>query len=188
MTKEENPQTQERDFPLSWKAQTPRFPHSHRTTTAAVLASKHNQTKSKPQRPALLATFPTYPQIPPRKQKNRLLMSVIQPTRDDHNHERTPRPDIVRENHRQPSGQRDYADDQHHRRILKKGGHRLHGNLPASHHRELDDNAVTDRSACLERLCATTWSCNRITDLSAAFGNGLSGRSVLGRKIKPRIR
>jgi hypothetical protein len=67
MTKEENPQTQERDFPLSWKAQTPRFPHSHRTTTAAVLASKHNQTKSKPQRPALLATFPTYPQIPPRK-------------------------------------------------------------------------------------------------------------------------
>jgi len=69
MTKEENPQTQERDFPLSWKAQTPRFPHSHRTTTAAVLASKHNQTKSKPQRPALLATFPTYPQIPPRKQR-----------------------------------------------------------------------------------------------------------------------
>jgi len=28
MTKEENPQTQERDFPLSWKAQTPRFPQS----------------------------------------------------------------------------------------------------------------------------------------------------------------
>ena len=26
MTKEENPQNQERDFPLSWKAQTPRFP------------------------------------------------------------------------------------------------------------------------------------------------------------------
>ena len=66
----------------------------------------------------------------------------------DHNHERTPRPDIVRENHRQPSGQRDYADDQHHRRILKKGGHRLHGSLPASHHRERDDNAVqTDQPA-----------------------------------------
>jgi len=43
MTKEENPQTQERDFPLSWKAQTPRFPHSHRTATAAVLASTPNQ-------------------------------------------------------------------------------------------------------------------------------------------------
>ena len=42
MTKEENPQTQERDFPLSWKAQTPRFPHSHRTATAAV-ASTPNQ-------------------------------------------------------------------------------------------------------------------------------------------------
>jgi len=43
MTNEENPQTQERDFPLSWKAQTPRFPHSHRTATAAVLASTPNQ-------------------------------------------------------------------------------------------------------------------------------------------------
>ena len=43
MTKEENPQTQERDFPLSWKAQTPCFPHSHRTATAAVLASTPNQ-------------------------------------------------------------------------------------------------------------------------------------------------
>ena len=43
MTKEENPQTQERDFPLSWKAQTPRFPHSHPTATAAVLASTPNQ-------------------------------------------------------------------------------------------------------------------------------------------------
>jgi len=43
MTKEENPQTQERDFPLAWKAQTPRFPHSHRTATAAVLASTPNQ-------------------------------------------------------------------------------------------------------------------------------------------------
>jgi hypothetical protein len=43
MTKEENPQNQERDFPLSWKAQTPRFPHSHRTATAAVLASRPNQ-------------------------------------------------------------------------------------------------------------------------------------------------
>ena len=65
MTKEENPQTQERDFPLSWKAQTPRFPHSHRTATAAV--SRFN-TQSKPQpRFALLATFPTYPQIPRRR-------------------------------------------------------------------------------------------------------------------------
>ena len=36
MTKEENP-------PLSWKAQTTRFPHSHRTATAAVLASTPNQ-------------------------------------------------------------------------------------------------------------------------------------------------
>src|ERR1700694_722999 len=43
MTKEENPQTQERDSPLSWKTQTPRFPHSHRTATAAVLASTPNQ-------------------------------------------------------------------------------------------------------------------------------------------------
>jgi hypothetical protein len=34
MTKEENPQTQERDFPLSWKAQTPRFP---RIPTARLL-------------------------------------------------------------------------------------------------------------------------------------------------------
>jgi hypothetical protein len=47
MTKEENPQNQERDFPLSWKAQTPRFPHSHRTATAAVLASTPHQSKSK---------------------------------------------------------------------------------------------------------------------------------------------
>jgi hypothetical protein len=43
MTKQENPQNQERDFPLSWKAQTPRFPHSHRTVTAAVLTSTANQ-------------------------------------------------------------------------------------------------------------------------------------------------
>ena len=69
MTKEENPQTQERDFPLSWKAQTPRFPHSHRTATAAV--SRFN-TQSKPQpRFALLATFPTYPQIPRRRHKKK---------------------------------------------------------------------------------------------------------------------
>ena len=75
-------------------------------------------------------------------------MSVIQPTRVTTTPSAPPRPDIVRENHRQPSGQRDYADDQHHRRILKKGGHRLHGILPASHHRERDDNAVqTDQPA-----------------------------------------
>ena len=43
MTKQENPQTKNGDFPLSWKAQTPRFPHSHRTATAAVLASTPNQ-------------------------------------------------------------------------------------------------------------------------------------------------
>ena len=45
MTKEGNPQTQERDFPLSWKAQTPRFPHSHipTTTTTAALASTPRQ-------------------------------------------------------------------------------------------------------------------------------------------------
>ena len=49
MTKEENPQNQERDFPLSWKAQTPRFPHSHRTATAAVLAASPHQSKSRPQ-------------------------------------------------------------------------------------------------------------------------------------------
>jgi hypothetical protein len=30
-------------FPLSWKAQTPRFPHSHRTTTTAALASPPKQ-------------------------------------------------------------------------------------------------------------------------------------------------
>jgi hypothetical protein len=65
MTKEENPQTQERDFPLSWKAQTPRFPHSHRTATAAVLASTPNQNHKHGLR--LLATFPTYPQIPRRR-------------------------------------------------------------------------------------------------------------------------
>jgi hypothetical protein len=47
MTKEENPQTQERDFPLSWKAQTP-----------------HN-------RFALLATFPTYPQISRTRQRGK---------------------------------------------------------------------------------------------------------------------
>src|ERR1700737_5326145 len=69
MTKEENPQTQERDSPLSWKAQTPRFPHSHRTATAAVLASTP---QSKPQpKFALLATFPTYPQIPRRRHSKR---------------------------------------------------------------------------------------------------------------------
>jgi hypothetical protein len=69
MTKEENPQTQERDFPLSWKAQTPRFPHSHRTATAAVLASTPNQSHNHGLRYSL--TFPTYPQIPRRRHKNK---------------------------------------------------------------------------------------------------------------------
>jgi len=65
MTKEGNPQTQERDFPLSWKAQIPRFPHSHRTATAAVLASTPNQSHNHGLRYSL--TFPTYPQIPRRR-------------------------------------------------------------------------------------------------------------------------
>ena len=55
MTKEENPQTQERDFPLSWKAQTPNFPHSHRTATAAVLASTPNQSHNQGLRYSLLS-------------------------------------------------------------------------------------------------------------------------------------
>jgi hypothetical protein len=42
MTKAENPQTQKRDSLFLGKAQTPRFPHSHRTSTAAVLASTPN--------------------------------------------------------------------------------------------------------------------------------------------------
>jgi hypothetical protein len=46
MTKEENPQTKNGDFPLSWKAQTPRFPHSHRMTTTAALASTPKQSHS----------------------------------------------------------------------------------------------------------------------------------------------
>jgi len=56
---EGNPQTQERDFPLSWKAQTPRFPHSHRTATAAVLA--FNAQSKATTRFALLANFPDLP-------------------------------------------------------------------------------------------------------------------------------
>ena len=42
-----------------------RFPHSHRTTTTAALASPHKQTNKTTI--ALLATFLTYPQIPQRK-------------------------------------------------------------------------------------------------------------------------
>jgi hypothetical protein len=65
MTKEENPQNQERGFPSFWKAQTPRFPHSHRTTTTAALASPPKQSNKTTM--ALLATFLTYPQIPQRR-------------------------------------------------------------------------------------------------------------------------
>jgi len=65
MTKDENPQKQERDFPLSWKAQTPRFPHS---PPHGYCCSSSFNTQSKPQpRFVLLATFPTYPQIPRRR-------------------------------------------------------------------------------------------------------------------------
>jgi len=60
----------------------------------------------------------------------------------DNNRERTARPDIVRENHRQPSRQRDYAEDQRHRWILKKDGHRLHDGLSANHHGQRDENAI----------------------------------------------
>src|ERR1019366_5586359 len=60
----------------------------------------------------------------------------------DHNYQRTSRPDIVREHHRQPSRQRDYSEDQHHRRVLKNGGHRLQGGLSASHHGQRGKDAV----------------------------------------------
>ena len=43
MTYEENPQTLERDFPHTWEAQTPRFPHSHRPATAAVSDQKQSK-------------------------------------------------------------------------------------------------------------------------------------------------
>jgi len=57
------------------------------------------------------------------------------PTDESNDHtQRIPPPDIVGENHRQPSGQRDYAEGQHHRWVLKKGCHRFHGGLSASHH------------------------------------------------------
>lgn len=70
MTKEENPQN--RDFPLSWKAQTPRFPHSHRTATAPVLAASPHQSKSRPPTTvAPHATLLTHPQIPQRKQQKK---------------------------------------------------------------------------------------------------------------------
>ena len=65
-----------------------------------------------------------------------------QERQSDNNRERTTRPDIVSKNHRQPSRKRDYADGQHHRCALKKGGHRLHGRLSASHHRQRDQNAL----------------------------------------------
>jgi hypothetical protein len=39
---------------------------------------------------------------------------------------------IVRENHRQPSRQRDYTKDQRHRGVLKKGGHNDRRNLRGS--------------------------------------------------------
>jgi len=65
MTKEEIPKTKNGDSPLSWKAQTPRFPHSQRTTTTAALASPPKQ--SNKTTIALLATFLTYPQIPQRR-------------------------------------------------------------------------------------------------------------------------
>src|SRR5579872_3756162 len=44
MTKEENPQNQNRDFPLSWKAPTPRFPHSHRHGYCSSSIGQANQT------------------------------------------------------------------------------------------------------------------------------------------------
>ncbi len=65
MTKEENPQNQERGFPSFLESANPRFPHSHRTTTTAALASAPKQ--SHKTTIALLATFLTYPQIPQRR-------------------------------------------------------------------------------------------------------------------------
>src|SRR5215467_13282174 len=43
MTKEENPQNQERGFPSFLESANPRFPHSHRTTTTAALDSPPKQ-------------------------------------------------------------------------------------------------------------------------------------------------
>ena len=62
MTYEENPQTLERDFPHTWKAQTPRFPHSHRPATAAVPDQKQSKRAVE-----LHTTSMTYPQILPTK-------------------------------------------------------------------------------------------------------------------------
>src|SRR5579872_524243 len=47
MTKEENPQNQNRDFPLSWKAPTPRFPHSHRHGYCSSSIGQANQTQGR---------------------------------------------------------------------------------------------------------------------------------------------
>src|SRR5262252_8577940 len=63
--REKSPKPKNGDFPLSWKAQTPRFPHSHHTTTTAALASPPKQSHKTTM--ALLATFLTYPQIPQRR-------------------------------------------------------------------------------------------------------------------------
>src|SRR5215831_10019625 len=63
--REKSPKPKNGDFPLSWKAQTPRFPHSpphdyYCCTRSTALQS--NKTTM-----ALLATFLTYPQIPQRR-------------------------------------------------------------------------------------------------------------------------
>jgi hypothetical protein len=52
----------ERDFPHTWKAQTPRFPHSHRTATAAVPDQKQSKRAVE-----LHTTSMTYPQILPTR-------------------------------------------------------------------------------------------------------------------------
>ena len=44
MTYEENPQSLERDFPHTWKAQTPHFPHSHRPATQ-LFPIRNNQSE-----------------------------------------------------------------------------------------------------------------------------------------------
>ena len=60
---------------------------------------------------------------------------------DDHR-QRPTRPDIVRENHRQPSGQRDDTNDEDHRRVVEKRCHRLQSGLPASDHGERYENVA----------------------------------------------
>jgi hypothetical protein len=65
-------------------------------------------------------------------------------------------------NHRQPSRQTDYAEDQGHRWILKKYENRFHGGLSAGRHGQRDENALqpdqlaqqerTQRHCALQRL------------------------------------